>query len=71
MKKKKNKSKITLHRHTQRDISQCLSHCSLAVKRQHIQANSYKREHLIGGLLTERARSVIITVLEKELRALH
>lgn len=46
-------------------------HCSLAVKRHQVQANSYKRKHLVRGLLTERVRSIIIMVLEKELRALH
>ena len=32
--------------------STSLSHCSIAVKRYHGQGNSYKRKHLIGGLLT-------------------
>lgn len=27
-----------------------LGHCSISVKRQHDQANSYKRKHLLGVL---------------------
>lgn len=32
----------------------CFSHCSVAVKRQHDQGNSYKRNHLTGTFFTFR-----------------
>ena len=33
-------------------IAWCLRHCSVAVKLQHDQGNSYERKYLVGGSLT-------------------
>lgn len=40
----------------------CLSQCPIAVKRRHDHSNFYKRQHLVGGLLTvsEVSSNVIV-----------
>lgn len=44
----------------------CLKHYSVAERRHHDQGNSYKRKHLIGGLLTlSDVQSIIIMVRNK------
>lgn len=35
-------------------LGDCLSHCSIAVKRHHDKGNFYKRERVIGGMLLFR-----------------
>ena len=43
-----------------------LSQCSIAVRRHHDQGNSYKRNHLNGGLLTVSEDAFIMIIEKKE-----
>ncbi|KAL6081559.1 hypothetical protein STEG23_000580, partial [Scotinomys teguina] len=42
-------------------VPDCLGQCSVAVKKHHDQGNSYKRKHLLEGLLTVSEDESIIT----------
>jgi hypothetical protein len=46
----------------------CLSHSSIAVKRNQDQGNSYKRKHLTGGLFTiSEVSSIVILAIFRQM----